>query len=198
MKHFTLVLLMVGAVALTGFAQSVQTNGQTLLEDVPQLTPALRTAAPMPTKAIADFSDRPQQPLEGQSDTDIEHIQNRELVVQRQVIGYTQYDLQSNAAIDDRMAGGADALSAAWTMSLGIDALQRPRNGLQLLRWHGVGRDRLRDVSKPCASGWPSIVHTASGREVIVSHPGIDTPLHMAWRDAGDRCMERSLGTQRP
>ena len=28
------------------------------------------------------------------------------------------------------------------------------------------------------------IVHTASGREVIVSHPGIDTPLHMAWRDA--------------
>ena len=28
-------------------------------------------------------------------------------------------------------------------------------------------------------------MHTASGREVIVSHPGIDTPLHMAWRDAG-------------
>ena len=43
---------------------------------------------------------------------------HRELVVERQVIGYTQYDLQSNAAIDDRMAGGADAVSAAWTMSL--------------------------------------------------------------------------------
>ena len=118
MKHFTLVFLMVGAIALTGFAQSLQSGGQSLLEDVPQLTPALRVAAPMPTYAIADFSDRPQQPLQGQSDTDIEHVQNRDLVIQRQVIGYTQYDLQSNAAIDDRMAGGADAVSAAWTMSL--------------------------------------------------------------------------------
>jgi hypothetical protein len=33
--------------------------------------------------------------------------------------------------------------------------------------------------------GWPSIVHTANGREVVISHAGIDTPLHMAWRDAG-------------
>ena len=91
MKHFTLVFLMVGAIALTGFAQSLQSGGQSLLEDVPQLTPALRVAAPMPTHAIADFSDRPQQPLQGQSDTDIEHVQNRDLVIQRQVIGYTQY-----------------------------------------------------------------------------------------------------------
>lgn len=184
MKHFTLVLLMVGAVALTGFAQSVQTNGQTLLEDVPQLTPALRTAAPMPTKAIADFSDRPQQPLEGQSDTDIEHIQNRELVVQRQVIGYTQYDLQSNAAIDDRMAGGADALSAAWTMSLELTPFSDRGTGYNFYggtAWDEIAYESVETVR----TGWPSIVHTASGREVVVSHPGIDTPLHMAWRDAG-------------
>ncbi|HBL38022.1 MAG TPA: hypothetical protein DDZ19_02845, partial [Flavobacteriales bacterium] len=110
MKHFTLVVLMWATIAGAGWAQSVQSTGQTILQDVPQLAPALRIAAPMPTVAIADFSDRPQQPLEGQSDMDIEHIQNRELVVQRQVIGYTQYDLQSNAAIDDRMAGGAEAV----------------------------------------------------------------------------------------
>ena len=79
MKHFTLVLLMVGAIALTGFAQSLQSGGQSLLEDVPQLTPALRVAALMPSHAIADFSDRPQQPLQGQSDTDIEHVQNATL-----------------------------------------------------------------------------------------------------------------------
>jgi hypothetical protein len=184
MKHFTLVLLMVGAAALTGFAQSAQSSGQTLLEDVPQLAPALRTAAPMPTKAIADFSDRPQQPLEGQSDTDIEHIQNRELVVQRQVIGYTQYDLQSNAAIDDRMAGGADAVSAAWTMSLELTPFSDRGTGYNFYdgtAWGEIAYERVESVR----IGWPSIVHTASGREVIVSHPGIDTPLHMAWRDAG-------------
>ena len=184
MKHFTLIVLMIGACALSGFAQSVQSPGQTLLEDVPQMAPALRVAAPMPVMQIADFSDRPQQPLEGQSDTDIEHIQNRELVVQRQVIGYTQYDLQSNAAIDDRMAGGADAVSAAWTLSLELTPFGDRGTGYSFYdgtAWGEVAYERIETVR----TGWPSIVHTASGREVVVSHPGIDTPLHMAWRDAG-------------
>lgn len=184
MKHFTLIVLMIGACALSGFAQSVQSPGQTLLEDVPQMAPALRVAAPMPVMQIADFSDRPQQPLEGQSDTDIEHIQNRELVVQRQVIGYTQYDLQSNAAIDDRMAGGADAVSAAWTMSLELTPFSDRGTGYNFhdgTAWGEIAYERIESVR----IGWPSIVHTASGREVVVSHPGIDTPLHMAWRDAG-------------
>ena len=122
--------------------------------------------------------------MEGQSDTDIEHIQNRELVVQRQVIGYTQYDLQSNAAIDDRMAGGADAVSAAWTMSLELTPFGDRGTGYSFYdgtAWGEVAYERIETVR----TGWPSIVHTASGREVVVSHPGIDTPLHMAWRDAG-------------
>lgn len=184
MKHFTLVVLMWATIAGAGWAQSVQSTGQTILQDVPQLAPALRIAAPMPTVAIADFSDRPQQPLEGQSDTDIEHIQNRELVVQRQVIGYTQYDLQSNAAIDDRMAGGAEAVSAAWTMSLELTPFSDRGTGYNYYdgnTWGEISYERIESVR----IGWPSIVHTASGREVVVSHPGIDTPLHMAWRDAG-------------
>jgi len=184
MKHFTLVVLMWATIAGAGWAQSVQSTGQTILQDVPQLAPALRIAAPMPTVAIADFSDRPQQPLEGQSDTDIEHIQNRELVVQRQVIGYTQYDLQSNAAIDDRMAGGAEAVSAAWTMSLELTPFSDRGTGYNYFdgnTWGEISYERIESVR----IGWPSIVHTASGREVVVSHPGIDTPLHMAWRDAG-------------
>ncbi len=184
MKHFTLVVLMWATIAGLGWTQSVQSTGQTILQDVPQLAPAMRVAAPMPTVAIADFSDRPQQPLEGQSDTDLEHIQNRDLVVQRQVIGYTQYDLQSNAAIDDRMAGGGEAVSAAWTMSLELTPFSDRGTGYNFYdgtAWGEVAYERIESVR----IGWPSIVHTASGREVVVSHPGIDTPLHMAWRDAG-------------
>ena len=33
--------------------------------------------------------------------------------------------------------------------------------------------------------GWPSIVHTGSGHEVSITHPGIDTPLWMAKREIG-------------
>jgi hypothetical protein len=139
---------------------------------------------PMPTMATSDFSDRPQLPMEGQSSTDVEHYLSRELVVERQVIGYTQYDLQSNAAIDDRMAGGADAVSAAWTMSLELTPFEDRGTGYNFHDgnvWGEIAYERIESTRM----GWPSIVHTASGREVVLAHAGIDTPLHMAWRDAG-------------
>lgn len=183
MKHITLALA-AGLFVQYGMAQSMATSGGQLLEAVPQQSPALRVAAPMPTKAIADFSDRPQQPLEGVSSPEVDHTMSRELVIERQVIGYTQYDLQSNAAIDDRIAGGGDAMSAAWTMSLELTPFEDRGTGYNFydgVAWDEIAYERIESTR----IGWPSIVHTASGREVVVSHPGIDTPLHMAWRDAG-------------
>ena len=183
MKHFTLAAMAI-CLGFSAVAQSPVATGSQLLDGVPQMAPALRTAAPMPTMAISDFSDRPQQPMEGQSTTDVEHYMSRELVVERQVIGYTQYDLQSNAAIDDRMAGGADAVSAAWTMSLELTPFDDRGTGYNFHNgsvWNEIPYERIESTR----IGWPSIVHTANGREVVMSHAGIDTPLHMAWRDAG-------------
>lgn len=183
MKQLYLFALL-GLFTQAGFAQSASAPGSRILGDAPQLAPALRVASPMPTMAISDFSERPQQPLEGQSSTDVEHIQNRELVIERQVIGYTQYDLQSNAAIDDRMAGGADAVSAAWTFSLELTPFSDRGTGYNYFdgtAWGEIPYERIESVR----IGWPSVVHTGSGREVVVSHAGIDTPLHMAWRQAG-------------
>ena len=193
MKQFTLALVL-GLFVCSGMAQSSATPGAQLLQGIPQLAPALRTATPMPTMAIADFSDRPQQPLEGESTLDIEHVMSREMIVERQVIGYTQYDLQSNAAIDDRMAGGAEAISAAWTMSLELTPFSDRGTGYNFYdgeAWGEIAYERIESTR----IGWPSIVHTGSGREVVVSHPGIDTPLHMAWRDAatGDAWSEASI-----
>ena len=192
MKQFTLALVL-GLFVCSGMAQSSATPGAQLLQGIPQLAPALRTATPMPTMAISDFSDRPQQPLEGESTLDIEHVMSREMIVERQVIGYTQYDLQSNAAIDDRMAGGAEAISAAWTMSLELTPFSDRGTGYNFYdgTWGEIAYERIESTR----IGWPSIVHTGSGREVVVSHPGIDTPLHMAWRDAatGDAWSEASI-----
>ncbi len=183
MKHFTFVAIALG-LGLAAIAQSPAKTGGQLLNGIPQMAPALRTKAPMPTMAISDFSERPQLPMESQSSTDVEHYLSRELVVERQVIGYTQYDLQSNAAIDDRMAGGADAVSAAWTMSLELTPFSDRGTGYNFFDggvWDEIPYERIETTR----IGWPSIVHTASGREVVMSHAGIDTPLHMAWRDAG-------------
>jgi hypothetical protein len=82
------------------------------------------------------------------------------------------------------MAGGADAVSAAWTFSLELTPFSDRGTGYNFYdgtAWGEIAYERIESVR----IGWPSIVHTASGREVVVSHPGIDTPLHMAWRDAG-------------
>lgn len=184
MKHFTLAMMAFGIGVGSTFAQAPSNNINHLLDDVPQLTPALRIAAPMPTRAIADFSERPQQPLEGESSFDLDHYLSRELVVERQVIGYTQYDLQSNAAIDDRMAGAGDAVSAAWIMSLELTPFSDRGTGYNFYggtTWGEIPYERVESVRV----GWPSVVHTGNGREVVVSHPGIDSPLHMAWRDVG-------------
>lgn len=184
MKNFTFAAFAFCFV-FSAIAQApVQRTGLQLLTDIPQISPDQRTDMPMPTMAISDFSDRPQLPMEGQSSTDVEHYLSRELVVERQVIGYTQYDLQSNAAIDDRMAGGADAVSAAWTMSLELTPFEDRGTGYNFHDgnvWGEIAYERIESTRM----GWPSIVHTASGREVVLAHAGIDTPLHMAWRDAG-------------
>ena len=159
MKHITLALA-AGLFVQYGMAQSMATSGGQLLEAVPQQSPALRVAAPMPTKAIADFSDRPQQPLEGVSSPEVDHTMSRELVIERQVIGYTQYDLQSNAAIDDRIAGGGDAMSAAWTMSLELTPFEDRGTGYNFydgVAWDEIAYERIESTR----IGWPSFVHPA-------------------------------------
>ena len=75
-------------------------------------------------------------------------------------------------------------MSATWTMSLELTPFDDRGTGYNFydgVAWDEIAYERIESTR----IGWPSIVHTASGREVVVSHPGIDTPLHMAWRDAG-------------
>jgi hypothetical protein len=111
--------------------------------------------------------------------------------VERQVLGITQYDLQSNAAIDDRMAGNGDAVSAAWTMSLDVTPFEDRGTGYNFFNgevWDEQPYERIENVR----IGWPSINHLGDGREVVISHAGIDTPLHMARRDAGNGTWEDS------
>ena len=107
------------------------------------------------------------------------------------ILGITQYDLQSNAAIDDRMAGNGDAVSAAWTMSLDMTPFEDRGTGYNFYDgevWGEQPYERIENVR----TGWPSINHLGDGREVVISHAGIDTPLHMVRRDAGTGTWEDS------
>ena len=161
------------------------------LGQAPQLPAHARVKAPMPTHAVLDIDHRPQTPVSSEHTPSADHVQVRDLVVERQVIGITQYDLQSNAAIDDRMAGNGDAVSAAWTMSLDVTPFEDRGTGYNFYDgevWDEQPYERIENVR----IGWPSINHLGDGREVVISHAGIDTPLHMVRRDAGTGTWEDS------
>ena len=75
------------------------------LEQTPQIPESSRTSTLRALHNAHDGSERPMAPINSTYTSETTHEVIRELVIERQVIGITQYDLQSNASIDDRMAG---------------------------------------------------------------------------------------------
>ena len=83
-----------------------------------RLDDAQKVQAVMPSVDMTGEEIIPYQPLNAQNVGDIDHLQLRDMVIERQVIGYTQYDLQSNYAVDDRVFSSSEGLSAGWIQSL--------------------------------------------------------------------------------
>ncbi len=116
---------------------------------------------------------------------DIDHLQSRDLVIQRQIIGLTQYDLQSNYSVDDRMFSSANGVSSGWIMSLETSPFSDRGTGYNFkdggmdTDWGEIAYDRIEDVR----IGWPSLGHLANGTEFAISH-GSTGALVMASRDA--------------
>ena len=144
-----------------------------------------KVAAPLPTVDMTGEEIIPYQPLTGQNVGDIEHLQLRDLVIQRQIIGLTQYDLQSNYAVDDRMFSSGSGISAGWIQSLETSPFSDRGTGYNFkdagadTDWGEIPYDRIEDVR----IGWPSLGHLANGSEFAISH-GSTGGLVMASRDA--------------
>jgi len=97
--------------------------------------------------------------------------------VSEQIIGYTYYDLQTNASIREGIRNNGDGtISCVWTMAPDPAFAQRGTgyNYFDGSNWGSPPTARLEAVR----TGWPSIGVTGTGKEVIVSHmtanPGID------------------------
>lgn len=159
------------------------------LQGAPQVAPEARVPQLRSHFAVTDMGDRPAQPLSGSGIGHAEHIQTRALVIQQEIVGQTQYDLQSNAAVDNRMyardnGSGLTHVAAAWTISLEGTPFSDRGTGYNLntgSAWDEIPYNRIEAIR----TGWPSLVETASGREMSITHSGIDTPLHMTYREAG-------------
>ena len=149
------------------------------------LSDAQKVSAPLPTVDMTGEEIIPYQPLTGQNVGDIDHLQLRDMVIQRQIIGLTQYDLQSNYAVDDRVYSSGNGISAGWIQSLETSPFSDRGTGYNYkapgpdMDWGEIPYDRIEDVR----IGWPSLGHLANGFEFALSH-GSTGGLVFATRDA--------------
>jgi len=149
------------------------------------LSDAQMVSAPLPTVDMTGEEIIPYQPLTGQNVGDIDHLQLRDMVIQRQIIGLTQYDLQSNYAVDDRVYSSGNGISAGWIQSLETSPFSDRGTGYNYkapgpdMDWGEIPYDRIEDVR----IGWPSLGHLANGSEFALSH-GSTGGLVFATRDA--------------
>lgn len=108
---------------------------------------------------------------------------NQQKAITEIVIGGTTYDLQSNAAVQNRLFRHSDGtISAAWTYSNSGD-LAAPDRGTGYAYFDGTSWSTAPTARiEPQRNGWPSMSATTTGKEVIVSHNNTATNLYVTTR----------------
>ncbi len=95
--------------------------------------------------------------------------------VSESVIGTTNYDLQSNGSVGDRIVVNADgSIAAVWTYATDGTYADRGTgyNYFDGSAWYPtIPTARI----EPVRTGWGNIVNTRSGRDVVISHDGTGT-----------------------
>ena len=112
------------------------------------------------------------------------------------IIGNTQYDLQSNGSVQNRLENHGGDLFAGWTQAQQVTPFGDRGTGYNTGTVAGFGEipfDRLEAERV----GWPSITRTADGREISITHTGLDVAeLKMMHRDAGGAWVESYIPTE--
>ncbi|MDA0939736.1 MAG: T9SS type A sorting domain-containing protein [Bacteroidetes bacterium] len=157
------------AILALGFLAAAPSFAQTTKLDANPQVPVAQRIAKAKVLHAFDGSERPMTPLNSDHTSEVTHESLRELIIQREVIGLTQYDLQTNASIDDRMVGSVDQVSGVWTMSLETGGFEDRGSGYNFYdgdAWGEQPLERLENVRV----GWPSVAQLGDGTEVVISH----------------------------
>jgi hypothetical protein len=104
--------------------------------------------------------------------------------INEEIIGSTTYDLQTNAAVMDRILRHYDGtISVAWSRSNEFNTSYTDRgtgyNFFDGTAWGTFPSARLE--SSRC--GWPSMLATGSGKELAIAHNTANSYFQMTYRD---------------
>ncbi len=96
------------------------------------------------------------------------------------VVGASYYDLQSNSSVQNRIVNNGSVKATAWTQSFQQSVYSDRGTGYNATNvetWPDIPTERLEAVR----TGWPSLLHLSSGKEVIINHD-FPTSLNMLSR----------------
>lgn len=98
------------------------------------------------------------------------------------VIGQTTYDLQSNSSIQRRVINnGNGTISATWTFS-SVNSWATRGTGYNYFNGNVWGTAPTAEIETE-RTGWPSLVTTSSGKEVILSHSTASSKIRQMTRN---------------
>ena len=173
MKHLQCVVAFVGL----GFALSAQSP---VFDGIPQAE--RRGPQTWVHQAVADHQELPNaQHAIGKA----EAVAIRNMVVTRQVVGQTTYDLQTNASMGQQLSGMAASVSAGWTMSFEANPFNDRGTGYN--HHDGVDWAEAPEVKAESAkTGWTTIDRLGNGKDVTLGHSSPSTlGLHLATTEPG-------------
>ncbi|MEZ4950456.1 MAG: T9SS type A sorting domain-containing protein [Saprospiraceae bacterium] len=117
------------------------------------------------------------------------------------ILGTTQYDLQTNSSVQNRLNNlGNGKFDAAWTYS-SQGATGTPDRGTGFVSNNGSGWDPSPNARLEASvrTGWPSLTKTADGTEVVICHNNTASyRLHVLRRPAGSSWTEFDIDTDLP
>ena len=97
------------------------------------------------------------------------------------VVGSTYYDNQSNSSVMNRIENTSGEVSTIYTYSLEQSTFSDRGTGYNFTdgsTWGDLSEERLEDIR----TGWPTVLHTGGGKEVVICHD-YPTQLYMMSRD---------------
>ena len=151
----------------------VSLNAQQL-QSIPQVKENARHAVPVSLKAADGFRNLPLDPADGSNSSE------RDVVIQRQAVGSTTYDLQTNASMPQLVVGADGAVSVAWMQSFQASPFNDRGSGYNHddgTGWQAPPEARVESAK----TGWTSLDRLGDGRDIVAGHSSpVTLGIHVA------------------
>ena len=157
-----------------GFAMAALALNAQQLNSIPQVKESVRKAVPVTLKAVDGLRDLPHGNANGGEASE------RDVVIQRQTVGSTTYDLQTNASMPQLVVGADGGVSVAWMQSFQASPFNDRGTGYNHddgTGWQAPPEARV-ESSK---TGWTSLDRMGDGRDIVAGHSSpVTLGIHVA------------------